>query len=102
MAEVVPNLIPVSVFGAASYSDELKDAYDYAYSIGITTMDSIDASNMYGTLIRSHMAKMMVNYAKDVLNKTADTSKDCDFTDIASQSTELKGYIVEACQMGLM
>ena len=35
------------VTGAATYSDELQGAYDYAYSQGITTMSSIDNANMY-------------------------------------------------------
>ena len=67
LSTVVPNVS----FGA-SYSDELQGAYDYAYGIGITTQASIDTANMYGSLIRSHMAKMMVNYAKEVLGKAPD------------------------------
>ena len=35
------------VTGAATYSDELQGAYDYAYGVGITTMNSIDNANMY-------------------------------------------------------
>lgn len=93
--------VPTTVLGA-TYSDELEGAYDYAYSIGITTQPTIDSANMYGNLIRSHMAKMMVNYAKEVLGKTPDTSLTCEFTDIANQSEELQGYIKEACQLGLM
>jgi hypothetical protein len=48
------------------------------------------------------MAKMMVNYSKEVLGITPDTSLPCAFTDIAGESAELKGYIIQACQMGLM
>lgn len=87
---------------AQEYTSELQTAYNYAYSIGITTQGSIDSANMFGSLIRSHMAKMMVNYAKNILGIQPDTSLSCTFTDIANQSTELKGYIKEACQMGLM
>jgi hypothetical protein len=84
------------------YSAELQWAYDYAYQIGITTVPSIDNADMKWTLIRSHMAKMMVNYARWVLNKVADTSIICNFTDILNQTEELRWYIIEACQMGLM
>ena len=87
---------------AENYTGELQSAYDYAYSVGITTQSSIDAANMYGSLIRAHMAKMMVSYAKEVLGQEPDTSKTCTFTDIADQSSELQGYITQACQMGLM
>jgi hypothetical protein len=45
---------------------------------------------MTGLLIRAHMAKMMVNYAIEVLGKTVDTTKACVFTDMAGQSDEMK------------
>jgi hypothetical protein len=98
---MVTSMMPTAALGA-SYSSELEGAYDYAYEIGITTQGSIDSANMYGQLIRAHMAKMMVNYAEDVLGLTPDTSEDCAFTDVASQTDELQGYIVDACQLGLM
>ena len=99
---MLASTVPAAVLGAGGFSDELQGAYDYAYGIGVTTQSSIDNANMYGTLIRSHMAKMMVNYAKEVKGLTADTSLECNFTDVASQTEELQGYIKEACQMGLM
>ena len=57
---------------------------------------------MYGKLTRSHMAKMMVNYAKNILGKKPDTNIPCGFLDIRNQNKELQGCIMEACQMGLM
>ncbi len=102
LAIFASSLSLTTVFGAASYSDELQGAYDYAYNLGITTQSSIDSANMYGSLIRSNMAKMMVNFAKEVFNQTPDTSLECSFTDLNGQSQEMKDYIKEACQMGLM
>jgi len=99
---MLATAVPTTVLGAASYSDELQGAYDYAYGMGVTTQSSIENANMYGSLIRSHMAKMMVKFAKEVYGRTADTSLACEFTDVANQSDEMKGYITEACQMGLM
>lgn len=99
---MMATAVPTATLGAASYSAELEGAYDYAYGIGITTQGSIETANMYGTLIRSHMAKMMVNYAKEVKGLTPDTSLACEFTDVANETAEMKGYITEACQMGLM
>ncbi|MBQ2600094.1 hypothetical protein II582_01705 [bacterium] len=52
---------------AANYSDELQEAYAYALSNGITTMKTIDAADMYGSLTRVAMAKMIANYATTVL-----------------------------------
>jgi hypothetical protein len=92
----------MSIFGLTQGYNELQSAYNYAQSVGITSMPTIESANMNGNLIRSHMAKMMVNYAKNVLGKIPNTSLSCNFTDIANQSTELKGFIIEACQLGLM
>lgn len=99
---MLASSVPTTVLGAASYSDELQGAYDYAYGMGVTTQSSIDTADMYGQLKRSHMAKMMVNYAKEVKGLTADTSKACAFTDVANETAELQGFIKEACQMGIM
>lgn len=101
-AAMLSQLVNVTAVSAASFSDELTGAYDYAYGIGATTQGSIDSANMYGNLIRAHAAKILVNYAKEVLKKTPDTSVKVNFTDIADQSSELQGYIVEAAQLGLM
>jgi len=101
-AAVFVSTMNITTVSAANFSDELTGAYDYAYGIGATTQGSIDSANMYGNLIRAHAAKILVNYAKEVLKKTPDTSVKVNFTDIADQSSELQGYIVEAAQLGLM
>jgi hypothetical protein len=62
-----------------AYDQELIGAYNYAYTVGITTMPTIDQANMNGNLIRAHMAKMMSNYATEVLNLVPNTGKVCDF-----------------------
>jgi predicted transcriptional regulator len=90
-----------SVLGA-SYSQELQDAYNWAHDKGITTMSTIDNANMYGAITRAEMAKMLSVYATKVLGKTADTSKTCRFTDTDSVNSELRGYITESCQLGIM
>jgi hypothetical protein len=65
-------------------------------------MNSIEESNVYGTLIRSHMAKMLSAWGTDVLGLTPDTSATCEFTDIENQTQEMKDFIIESCQLGLM
>ena len=99
---ILASTLPTTVLGAASYSEELQGAYDYAYGIGITTKSSIDQANMLGTLKRVDMAKMMANYAVEVLGKTPDTSKSCDFNDVSNETSEMQSYVVKACQLGLM
>jgi len=67
---LIISILAVSISSltlAEDYTSEIQNAYSYAHSIGITTQPTIDSANMFGSLIRSHMAKMMVNYAKEVL-----------------------------------
>lgn len=84
------------------FSAELVNAYTFAYQIWITTMPTIDQANMDGHLIRAHMAKMMVNYAIDVMWLPWDVTKKCDFDDVQNQSDEMKHYITLSCQLGIM
>ena len=79
---MIAAIFPTQVLGSATYGAELEGAYAYAADKGITTMDTIDSANMYGSLIRIHLAKMMSEYAQDVLDMEADTSKDCSFVDL--------------------
>lgn len=95
-------LIVSTVFAENDYGDELEWAYNYAYNIWITTMMPISNANMYGNLIRSHMAKMMVNYSTEILELVPNTGKVCEFDDIENETEELKWYIVQACQLNLM
>lgn len=87
---------------AATYSQEVRNAYDYAYSKQITTMPTIEESNPYGVTYRNHMSKMISNWATDVLELEADTDAKCVFIDTYNESEEMKGYITLSCQLGLM
>lgn len=101
--EIVKTITkPNGSITGSPFSVELNNAYLYAYDIGITTIPTIQKANITWSLIRAHMAKMMVNYAIKVLNKYPEESSWCVFTDTASQSTEMKNYIKRACQLGLM
>lgn len=84
------------------YSQELTDAYSYAYGVKITTVPKIERANLNGVLIRSHLAKMMSEYAIKVLGKTPDTSRSCIFKDMSKQTEEFQKYAKLACQLGLM
>lgn len=65
-------------------------------------MPTIQKANLEGKLLRSHMAKMMVGYAINVLGKKPDKNVKCAFTDIAGESSEMQTYIRLACAYGLM
>lgn len=100
---MLASTVPTAVLGAASYSDELQGAYDYSATNGITSAASIDTANMYGSLTRVAMAKMMANYAIEVLGQTPDTTKACTFADVSSAlDAQYDNGVTKACQLGLM
>lgn len=99
---MLASTLPVSVLGAASYSDELKGAYEYAYSKNITTMSSIDNANMYGELTRGQLAKMIANWAEKEMGTKVDETAVCSFSDANTAEGDLATYVKKACQMGLM
>jgi len=88
---------------ASDYSQEYKDAYNYAYSQWITTVKSIDKARMYSPLDRISMAKMISNFAINVLWLELDKSIDCSFTDVSPELDAQYGYwATKACQLWLM
>ena len=99
---MLAQALPVAVLGAASYSDELKGAYEYAYSKNITTMSSIDNANMYGELTRGQLAKMIANWAEKEMGTKVDETAVCSFPDANTAEGDLATYVKKACQMGLM
>ena len=84
------------------FPTEINTAYLYAHNLGIVSSPTVLWADIEGKLIRSHMAKMMVNYAVKVMWLTPDTTKTCSFDDIGSQTPELQSYIKLSCQLGLM
>ena len=85
------------------YSAELNLAYLYAYNMWITSMDNIVDANMEWNLIRSHMAKMLVERAINVRWLEADTEITCDFDDISwLMWQDLYDFVIQSCQMWLM
>ena len=83
-------------------TDELRQAYNYAFANNITTMNTFEKANMMGTLKRAHLAKMLSEYAAANTDNEINTSLTCEFPDIANQNVELQWFIKEACQRGLM
>jgi len=88
---------------ANDYSVEQKDAYNYAYSQKITTVSSIEKASMNGELTRIAMAKMIANFAINVLWLQPNTSIDCSFSDVPSLLDGQYNYgVTLACQLWLM
>ncbi|MEI6426281.1 MAG: hypothetical protein WCO66_02905 [Candidatus Absconditabacteria bacterium] len=86
----------------SKFSQEMNQAYIFAYTKKITTKINIETADMEGDLIREHLAKMISNYAINVLGKKPDPKAVCEFSDISNESNELQGYMQLSCQLGLM
>lgn len=84
-------------------SDEFQQAYEFAYKNWITTMDTIDKADMEGPLTRIAMAKMLSNYAINILGKKPANVVVPDFKDINSElNDEYDFWISLAYQLGIM
>jgi len=68
-----------------SYTQEFQQAYIFAKENWITTKYTIQSAQMDGKLTRIAMAKMLSQYAINVLWQTPDTSKTIKFRDVTSK-----------------
>ena len=86
------------------FSKEFNDAYQFAYKNWITTMNSIEKADMYAPLTRVAMAKMLSQYAINVLGKTPDTTKVVPtFPDVDEQlNKDYNDWVTLAYQLGIM
>jgi hypothetical protein len=82
----------------------LKWAYIYSYMYGITTMCPIQDANIDWYLQRNHFAKMISEFAVNVLWKEPNVGKVwCnDFDDTYRDTEELQWFMTTACELDLM
>lgn len=82
---------------------EFHDAYDFWYHYWITTMPSAKEANMNGPLTRIAMAKMLSNYAINVLWKKPENKPVPNFPDVDKKLNEDYGGAVDlAYQLWIM
>lgn len=84
------------------YSEELTNAYLFAYKIGITTQWPIERANLHGELLRKHAAKMIAQFAINIMDKKPNDPTRCIFSDMKKESLEMQYYAELACKLGLM
>jgi len=89
---------------APKYTEEFYDAYNFAKSNWITTKETIQDAKMYTELTRIQMAKMMSQYAMNVLGQTPDISKwTIKFYDVPEKlNKEYDNAVTLAYQLGIM
>ena len=85
------------------FSEEFNEAYEFAFKNGITTMDAIEKADMNWGLTRIAMAKMLSQYAINILGKTPDTSKTPSFKDVSAQlDADYNNWVTLAYQLWIM
>jgi len=89
----------INLVAKVFYDQELISAYEYAYSLGITTMPTIYKANLKSTLLRRDMAKMISEYAIKVVGKKPNNTISCNFNDIDDSLLETKYYTKLACKL---
>jgi hypothetical protein len=87
-----------------SAENEVDTAYTWAHQYDITTQSSLEEADSDGLLLRAHLAKMIVNYLANVLDRQPDLTKDCSAFEASVQreTPELQEYMALACQYGIM
>ena len=89
---------------STTHTREQKDAYNFAKSNWITSSLSIDKARMDSELTRIEMAKMLSNYAINVLWIESDTSKwVADFKDVSEElNQKYDNAVTKAYQLWIM
>lgn len=76
-------------------------AYYWALNNWMTTQQTVKSANLWWYITREEMAKMISNYAINILWKTPNTSKSCYFID-SNINPDLVLYVTKSCQLWLM
>ena len=85
------------------YSDEMNQAYQFAYHYWITTKNNIKDAAMNWELTRIAMAKMLSQYAINVLGKTPDITKQNKFNDVSENlDSQYDDWVTLAYQLWIM
>ena len=86
------------------YTREINNAYQFAYKNGITTVNNIEKAKINSWLTRIAMAKMLSNYAINILWKKPDTSKwTKNFNDVTTkQNADYDNAVTLSYQLWIM
>lgn len=87
-----------------TYSYEQVDAFQYAYSLWITTMCPMENARLDWYILRKELAKMISEFSIKIVWLSPDFSKvECDrYWDIEKESEELQFYMKLSCRLWLM
>lgn len=86
-----------------TYTQEFQEAYEFAHEKWITTMNTIESANMDWKLTRIAMAKMLSQYAMNVLWQKPDETINNKFNDVTDkQNSDYDDWVTLAYQLWIM
>ena len=85
-----------------AYTQEQREAYEWAYKYKITTQPTIEAANLNWNITRQAFAKMIVNYLENAVWVRQNTSNSCYFPDENKITNNLKPYTKKTCSYNIM
>lgn len=86
------------------YWQEITSAYEYAKSVWITNTNSIETARIYDPITRWELAKMIVEYTKNVKKKPIQEIQEClpeNYKDVKNTMRQAT-YISDICSMYVM
>ena len=93
----------VTTPGWPEFSDEFQQAYTFTKWKWITTMPTIQEAKMNSPLTRISMAKMLSQYAINVLWQEPDTTQNNKFNDVSNKmDADYDNWVTLAYQLGIM
>lgn len=85
------------------FSRELTNAYNFSYNFGITTQPSIENANLNWGLSRIAMAKMISEFATNILWIEYTENWDCYFSDVTDNTAkEYNNWVCKAYYLWIM
>ncbi len=100
----LPNLedgiLRLALNKCTTQNGEEHQSYCFNRAIGSTTMPTFMQARYYDQITRAQLAKIMGEFAKNIMGKLPDKSKQCTFT--GEDPDGLAAYMIQACQLGLM
>lgn len=84
------------------YVNQLSYALDRMRENKITSIQTMEKFYPYDDMEKQYAAKYLTDFAKKIQKKTPNKKLNCKFYDLKKTEKNLKTFIVEACQLGLL
>ena len=85
-----------------AYTQEQREAYEWAYKYGITTQATVEAAKLDWNITRQAFAKMVVNYLENYVKITWYSRGNCNFPDESKITSDLRIYARKTCSYNIM